>query len=95
MVGGGKGPCPMKPHSRHGSIACATAMMMDSPAREAGLINGRGGDDGFPLAAGAYLFSWGRRRGAPVDLFVLAAPPQRCPSLEIVVRHCRAAEMGG
>ena len=64
MVGDGKGLCPMKPHSHHGLIACVMAMMIESPAHKAGLIEGRGGDDGFPLAAGAYLFE-------------LGAPPRR------------------
>ena len=39
----------------------------------------RGGVDGFPLAAGAYLFSWGRRHGAPVDLICLRSATTALP----------------
>ena len=55
----------------------------------------REGDVGVPLAAGRIYLSWGRRLGAPVYLFVFAAPPWRCPLLFVVVRHCRAAALGG
>ena len=34
------------------------------------------------------------RQGAPVDLFVLAAPPWRCPSLFVEDSHLRAAAVG-
>ena len=34
------------------------------------------------------------RQGAPVDLFVVAAPPWRCPSLFVEDGHLRAAAVG-
>jgi hypothetical protein len=42
---------------------------------------------------GHHVFWCRGRSSAPVDLFVFAAPPRRCPLLFFVLGHRRAAEM--
>jgi hypothetical protein len=47
----------------------------------------------WPLCRGHDVFRCRGRSSAPVDLFVFAAPPRRCPLLYFVLGHRRAAEM--
>ena len=48
----------------------------------------------FRSRLGHIYLIWGRRQGARLICFVVAAPPWRCPLLFVVGRHRRAAAMG-